>query len=1285
MRKRAQRKGIPVESVEKQVDKTINLKKNKNNPFRIKKQWWVAASLIAIFLMVLMLNTYFNVTSGAPFNEDGTGFDKYYLSGPDPYYNMRHVEETLYGENAGYYPFYSESDPLLNYPIGRSGGRGPFMNILAIGFGQLLTPFMDEVDAVGYAMQFLPALFGALLVFPIYFIGKMLFSKKVGLLAALFLTLIPVHLGSGHGSAYALFDHDSINMFLIITSYLFLLKGITASEIKKSSLYAILAGLPLAALTMLWFEAEYLFTIIALYAIVQMIIDLFLGKKDFSVPWTASITLLVGYLISLPVVAVLPRGLSLDLNLFLTLGVVVFGLLYYLFTTKNIPWTLSLPSIFSIGVGGVLFLYFLPVISNFLPFVSRLNKIANILFGSGIYGNKVSQTIAEAGTYDISRTVMSFGPALFWIAWLGFFILGYRYLVKDHRRDHFFLILIFIIQIWFIGVAGRFINDLVPPLILLSAWIIWLIIDKVDYRSMIKNVKRVGGLKGIRKGVSIAQVSIILIVALLLILPNAYLSLDAAVPSTYKNDVFGDLPNGAFGSSFGKERYWVEAYEWFATQDTDIPNAADRPAYISWWDYGFYGAAVSGHPMVADNFQDGIPPASNFHTSTSEEQAVSVWIIRLLEGEAKNSDLDSSIVSVINTYLDDNDTEDFVSWIEDPESSPSYGNPIKPQYGEEFSQDYPVGQQWSENAVYHDGTDLLTSKLSDEEITQLYRDIQDETGKSIRYYGVEGYDEDIFNIFGFLSDQSLLLVAGLGEYSPEDDFVKIVYITQSGQQLSYSDVLNRTDLENQQDPVTDTGTVFKDAYFESMFYKTYVGVVQTDQSGQKSTPQYQIPCQDMRHFFAQYVSPYPEFAYSQGKSAVVIAKYYEGAVLNGTITFLDEIKDFEVVVQQEISHYGTEIPVDHDNNVSVNGSFEVIAPAGNVTLQVRRYPELGENAFIMTNVNFSKNGMHPVITEEEATRKALNYHRQVGIEIPPASIEGYVYNNLDDTDGVYNLSIDEPLSDMRVIVYGINEFDPEQGSPTSYDFDYIRDLTTDETGRYNSSSLLPGYYQVVAQTADGFQIENRLIEINAGNNWLNISQPMEGDIEGTAYFDENENDEIDPGEELSNVEIDVVYTLTGTNNIVETLTTDVNGAFKTSAFLPGSYELNATKLPGYETSISVTIEENMTTTQNISMEYARIIVSGETIRSDTSQSVSNISIVFNVDDRVENNSATRTTTKSDETGSYTVDLFPGSYNITVNQDVNESGTVVTYFFTGELTIPVGKAPFSYEIALTREE
>ncbi len=1284
MRKRAQRKSIPVESVERQVDKTLSMKLSKNKHFRNKKQWWAAGSLIAIFLMVLLLTSFFNVSSGEPFNEEGSGFSRYYLAGPDPYYNMRIVDETLYGENAGQYPFYGNDDPLLNYPLGRSGGRGPFMNVLAISTGQLLSPFMDEVDAVGYAMQFLPALFGALLVFPIYFIGKTLFNKKVGLLAALLIALIPVHLGSGHGSAYALFDHDSLNLFLIVTSYLFVIKGVTALDKNKSYLYALLAGICVAALTMVWVEARYLFTMIALYAIVQIIIDIYLGKKDVSVPRTASITLLSGYLISLPVIAS-RGGFSPDLNLYLALGVTAFGAIYYLFSKKNIPWTLSLPAIFGLGAGGVVFLYFLPTVSQYFPVFGGLGKIRSILFGAGVYGDKVSMTIAEAGTFDMSRTVMSFGPALFWIAWLGFFILGYKYLVKNHRRDHFFLLFLFLVQIWFITIAGRFINDLIPPITLLGAMCIWLIIDRVDYPSMIRGIKQVGGLQGLRKGVSFLHIFGILFIAFLLILPNAYLSLDAAVPAASKNEVFGDLPSGAFGSSFGKEMYWVAAYDWLAEQDNEIPNPVDRPGFISWWDYGFYGAAIGEHPMVADNFQDGIPPASNFHTSTSEYEAVSILAIRLLEGEAKRGPINTNIVNKIKTYLDEDDANDFVSWIEEPTRSPSYGAPIAPEYGEEFSRDWLVGERYPITAVYHDGVDLLTDKLSDDEIIMLYRDIQDLTGNSIRYYGVEGYDRQIFNIFGFLADKSLLMVAGMGEYSPEDDFTQLKYVTDSGQQLTLDEVLDRTDLENQQDPIVDTRTLYKDAYFETMFYKTYVGIVQTDQEGRKSTPQYQLPCSDMKHFYAQYVSPYPEYAYAQGQSAVVIAKYYEGAFINGSIQFLDSPKDFEVVVQQNITHYGTQVPIDHDRNQSVNGSYEVIVPAGDVTLQVRRYPELEDNAFEMATVTFGDTGDYPVITEAEATRTAESYRRHIDITIPTASLEGYVYDPVDEEAEEFNETVDAPLADATVIIYGIDALDPQQGTPTAYDWDHIRELTTDENGYYNASSLLPGYYQILVQTEAGFQIENTLIPVQGGDNWHNVSKPQEGSVEGTVYFDENNNGEYDEGEELSGVTIDVIYTATGTNNIVETIVTDENGRYSTSEFLPGLYELHATKLPDYETTIQVNIPENDTLTENIMIQYAMIDVSGETLRDDTNQPVANMTITFTVDPTVENNTANDTETQSDETGSYSTELMPGSYLVAVDEMVNETGIMVSYTFTGTLNIAVGQDPVTYDVPLIREE
>ncbi len=443
MRKRVQRKSRSAIDEPKHIVQKTKIEKK---PLGIKKNWMVAVSLVGIFLLVLLLNSYFNAASGISINDDGEGLGKFYLSGPDPYYNMRLVDETLHGENAGYYPFYSEEDPILNYPLGRTGSRAPLFNMMARGFSRLLTPFMDEVDAVGYSMQFVPALFGALLIFPVYFIGKTLFNKKAGLIGALFIALIPIHLGSGHGSAYSLFDHDSFNLLLYSLTFMFLIKSIKEKDSTKSILYALLGGIPLASLSMTWVEAQYLYVIIAIYAIVQMLMDIFTNKIEPRVARTSSIILISGYIISLPVLMAKHGGFRPDIPLFICLAIVAFGMISYIFKRMRFPWTLSIPSVFCVGGVGLVFLYFIKDISSSIPLFSSLSKLSGILYGTGIYGSKVSMTIAEAGTYEISRTVMSFGPALYWLGWIGFIFLAYHYYKGSQRRDYLFIIVLFLVQ-----------------------------------------------------------------------------------------------------------------------------------------------------------------------------------------------------------------------------------------------------------------------------------------------------------------------------------------------------------------------------------------------------------------------------------------------------------------------------------------------------------------------------------------------------------------------------------------------------------------------------------------------------------------------------------------------------------------------------------------------------------------------------------------------------------------------------------------------------------------------
>jgi asparagine N-glycosylation enzyme membrane subunit Stt3 len=1286
MRKRAQFK-MPIQSESAPTPQPVGVANApERKRFRFKKNWWIGVSLITIFFLVLFMNSYFNIVSNVNMNPSGTTMtDTFYLSGPDPYYNMRLVDNTT---QTGRFPFFSSNDPLLAYPLGKSGGRAPLLVMSAIGFSKLLVPFMSEADAIGYAMEFIPALFGALLIFPVYFIGKILFGRKAGLVAALLIAIIPIHISSGHGSAYGLFDHDSFNLLLYFLTFLFLIKSIKEKDTRRSILYALLAGIPLAALSMVWVEAQFLYTVITIYAVVQLLIDIFTNKVEARFVMSIAIALFTGFFVSWPVS--FAGGVLLDLPFYLALGVAVFGGICILFKRKQIPWVISYPIIACIAAAAAVFLYIVYINPKTFSIFSPLTAISNILYGAGIYGSKVSLTIAEAGTYNISRTVMSYGPTIYWLAWAGFAFLIYQYVKQKERRDYLFILSLFVIDIWLTSTAGRFLNDMVPLIALLAGWIIWFLISKIDYKQMARNIRNAGGgIRGIRKGVKIYHIFGVLFVAFLILIPNGYLALDAAVPSVaskngtsnLKYDFFGKNSTSAFGSSSYKEQYWVAAYAWLNKQDTDITDPSKRPGYISWWDYGFYEVAVGGHPTVADNFQDGIPPAANFHTAKSEKEGIAVWIIRLLEGNRKDNNeitFSDSVITALQTHLGNNNTTKITSWMLNPALSPSQKKGIGSEYDVNLSKTLLVGAQYPENAYYHDIAQLLNDTLTDEQITWLYHDIQQATGYSIRYYGVEGYDEQIFNIFAFLGDKSNVLTAlrtaGKQYNNPEDDFIQVIYTgykvnndgTKGADGQWTAEELN-TMPQNQRNYVAITGTtsVNKAAYFETMFYRTYIGTpAQQDSSGNYQTPSQQIPCYAMRHFIPVYVSPYPY--YGQGRSAVVIAKYYEGAFFNGSINCNNTLLPYVSVAI--LDDYG----LPHDNTFTdANGSFNLLAPGGNITLLFSYANDVLLKKITFNNTN---NTLYSPVTDAEAMRlNGSRYSRNFNISVSLSTQEGFVYQD-NNNNGSYEPAIDTPLSGITI---ELNDY--YFGRP-------VQPVKTDLQGHYIFRNLYPSKYNITAVENEYTLLNREPINVEPGNNSYNISKPKLAEVKGVVYTDSNGDKKYTTGEQASGVNIELTYTkLDGTQVHNDTTITDATGAYSFSSLIPGVYTINATKLNmttkhlDYLTTQTVTLTANKTSWVNISLTYAPVITSGYTTYNGAN--IGAIPITFAPDKSVKNNTATtQISATSDAQGLYVAKLIPGTYNVTVQKT---DAVTIVYNYTGKLIISIGKGFASYNIAVNK--
>ena len=641
----------------------------------------------------------------------------------------------------------------------------------------------------------------------------------------------------------------------------------------------------------------------------------------------------------------------------------------------------------------------------------------------------------------------------------------------------------------------------------------------------------------------------------MVLLPNAFIAFDAAIPSgvstkegesDLKTDMFGEEHSGAFGLGIGKERYWGTAFEWLAEQDQDISNPADRPAFISWWDYGFYEVAMGDHPTVADNFQDGIPPASNFHTAVSENEAVAVLIVRLLEGDVKQNSgkLSADVKTVLQQQLGADNASKIGGWIENPTISPSYKKSIAPEFLKYVrdainNQHLTVGSQWPEIAAYHDIVEFLTNEthgFTDEQITMLYHEVQRVTGWSIRYYGVEGYDKDIFNIFAFLSDKSLLMVG-----APKDDFVQIIYMGKQYQNLNDPDsgvdmtwtaqqLYDMSDYDKKFISVEDQTQNYLDPYYDTMFYRTYFGSKESDKI--------QIPCVGMKHFYAEYIS---DMYYYQGISAVVIAKYYEGAIVTGKLVFNNSgvlgPMDTQVVVTKELVYPNVgSFDIPHDKVNATNGNFSVVVGAGGI-IKIMRYPELdsgipwyGGKAFVVKEIDLN-------ISDDDAMRKTINWQIDLGnVTIEPANLSGYVFNNLDN-NASYDSSTDEPISNVSIEIQGINkmqitedEFGNPQVLPGEYDFTMMRSTTTDDNGSYNFTGLKPGYY-VMQTSIDNIPIDRSLVPLPSGKNSANVSKPKDASVEGYVYYDEDQNNKRDSGEEIKQAEVELLY---GEKTIKET-------------------------------------------------------------------------------------------------------------------------------------------------------
>jgi dolichyl-diphosphooligosaccharide--protein glycosyltransferase len=1338
----------------------------------LKQNWFIITFLVLIFLFGLFLRSYYYYT---PATEDG-----YILSGNDPYYHKRVVDYVQ--DNHEHLIF----DPLLSYPDGALNPRPPMYDWSVAITGLIVSPFAggDVYVSTWIVMLFAPAFWGALTVFPTYLIGKEMFNKKAGLICAFLVATMPSHV---ERSPLGFSDHDAIVLFFVVLSFFFFMRALNTLKVRDkwienwlkpreipgglkewfvhnqvSVAFAVLAGFSLASIALIWKGFLYPVVIIIVYFFIQMVLNQLRNRDSLGVALITIITLAIIAIVPIPYYYGNRMDYVIEPAMEIFVAVLIVSAI--MVPTRDSPWIL----VFSV-LGVVL-------LCGFLLLMYVFPEIGSTYFsGQGYFAkNKVFSTIAEAQAPDYSRAMFSYGVVTTFLALFAMVLSIWR-VAKDLKAHYLFLTIWAVTAVYMAISATRFIFNAGPIFAIMSGWMVFAIIEKLDFRKMVKHYRSLKGggyFYAMKKSVKLRHVVGVLFLAFMIVLPNVWLGWDAGVPYGEKKAVdlavYEALPEnihvenkfmgidfwidfkpheynseeasnrtlypkgvnimynktdpnklkyfGAFGHGFPSD-YWLDGMRWLSEQDTELP-IEDRPGFISWWDYGFWAIYLGQHPTAADNFQGRVQYAGSFISAQNETQGIALLITRLIEADRTNyflehgkSQLSSSVKDILDVHFDEEDADDIEEVVSYPtrfkkevlDNPDRYG-----YYSDDLVADvtpiYAILQTW------------IPEMLTDEEMTLLYHDLQEETGWSLRYFAIDS------RLFPFGAQNTGIFYAPLklsdhriSEDNEPYDYLRTLVLVD-GEWMTLDEFADARETDSSLSP-TDYKLEYYEPFLGSMLMKCYIGYTLEDVGAvdpgagnvQPNLPAIHetnyIPMQGwmMKHFRlvyrTAYWNPYNQTEYkfhpddweamsendanklvdelendgldndnnghvddrgeggvvtSGLKSGVVFLKYYEGAIVSGNVTTTSgaPMPNTRVSVADD---YG----IPHDTVLTdENGSYSLIAPPGNTSVFVS-FGGWGEDTST------------PYRILSQIEQKNLNF---TTINI---SDDAAMRREIDeDGDGVWDYNIVQNfLVDSNILTGKLfwdgdsdDAFTEGESNITeaeviiyNMDLDQEYKTKTDELGGYEFDDVIPGEYNL-SYIISGHRLDFKdTITFVTGEEKTQDIGIAPASISGVLY-------DADSGF-LADLEVELFDKITDT-----TVTTSTNndGNFSYDPLVSSNYTL-IVDIYGYERYVTdVDIESGDAQDLNITLSPSTRVV-GNTTNDETGSIVANVTVKFEF---IQEEGGFSKLVTSNETGQYTIDVKLGKYTVSAKHDM---GVDVPFRHIGELVAQGGE--LTYDVAL----
>jgi len=429
-----------------------------------------------------------------------------------------------------------------------------------------------------------PVIMATLTVLVIYFLGRDIGGKEVGLFSAFFLALSSSYISR---TSLGFFDDETVGIFGILLFIFFFLRSIDPKRsLRNVVAYAVAGGLSLGYLFASWGAARYPLGIVLVFVFVLLVLRRYSSRLFLSYSTTFGVALLIAANVPKLGVTFLKEPTVLAVaGMFLLLGIYEIS--------RRIKTSRS-KVIFVVGFLSLIAVLFVALSS--LGLVGSLgDKFISVIFPS--------ERLGEGTVQQLVQSVQEHRPA----TWGSFYFdvgigvlfvpVGLFFAVQNPTNRNLFLTIFGLTSIYFAGSMVRLTLLMAPAFSLL--WALALVQLVKPFVTILRESPRIPRRKmrfRSRVGKEFSAAFIILMFLLLtvtFVLPSAGSTFPRVVDRAYS-------PTTIAAASLPLKptepvRDWLDALNWMRV------NLEQTDVVCSWWDYGYWITTIANKTTLADN------------------------------------------------------------------------------------------------------------------------------------------------------------------------------------------------------------------------------------------------------------------------------------------------------------------------------------------------------------------------------------------------------------------------------------------------------------------------------------------------------------------------------------------------------------------------------------------------------------------------------------------------------------------------------------------------------------